>query len=82
VQAWRWHDLRRSARSAMSRLGVSPLHAEAALNDISGRSALERTYDRHDFADEAIAALQAWQQHVASLVTANGRDVAQEIKAA
>lgn len=69
VTAWRWHDLRRSARTGMTRLGVSRDHAEAALNHVSGRSALERTYDRHDFAPEVIAALSRWQFHVAALVT-------------
>ena len=69
VANWRWHDLRRTARTGMTRLGVSRDHAEAALNHISGRSALERTYDRHDFAPEVIAAVQRWQAHVAKLVT-------------
>jgi integrase len=68
VTAWRWHDLRRTARTGMTRLGVSRDHAEAALNHISGRSALERTYDRHDFAPEVIAALGTWQEHLAKLV--------------
>lgn len=82
MQAWRWHDLRRSARTGMSRLGISSMHAEAALNHISGRSALERTYDRHDFADEAIAALTAWQEHLADLIATDGRDVAKRAAAA
>jgi integrase len=69
VTAWHLHDLRRTARTGMTRLGVPREHAEAALNHISGRSALERTYDRHDFAPEVIAAVQRWQAHVASLVT-------------
>jgi integrase len=68
VTDWRWHDLRRTARTGMTRLGVSRDHAEAALNHITGRSALERTYDRHDFAPEVIAALGRWQTHVAALV--------------
>lgn len=69
VTDWRWHDLRRTARTGMTRLGISREHAEAALNHISGRSALERTYDRHDFAPEVIAALRRWQAHVAALLT-------------
>jgi integrase len=67
VSEWRWHDLRRTARSAMSRLGVSSLAAEAALNHISGRSRLEQTYDRYDYAKEAADALTIWQHHVATL---------------
>jgi hypothetical protein len=49
-------------------LGVPREHAEAAINHISGRSALERTYDRHDYADEVIVALSTWQAHVAEIV--------------
>jgi integrase len=70
VSGWRWHDLRRTARTGLARLGVPPEHAEAALNHISGRSSLQRTYDKHNFADEIISALGRWQAHVASLVSA------------
>ena len=68
VQAWRWHDLRRTARTGMARLGISGEHAEAAINHVSFRSKLVRTYDRHDYAAEVIAALGAWQSNVAQLV--------------
>lgn len=68
VSGWRFHDLRRTARTGMTRLGVLRDHAEAAINHLSGRSQLERTYDRHDYAEEIIAALTIWQAHVAGLV--------------
>jgi integrase len=68
VAGWRWHDLRRTARTGMTRLGVPRDHAEAAINHVSGRTKLERTYDRHDYAPEVIAALTLWQGHVAGLV--------------
>ena len=51
----------------MTRLGVPRDHAEAALNHVSGRTALERTYDRHRYEDEVIAAVEKWQAHVANL---------------
>ena len=69
VVDWHIHDLRRSARTGMARLGISNEHAEAALNHVSGRTALERVYDRHDYAPEVIAALTRWQAHVVALVT-------------
>jgi hypothetical protein len=69
VTIWRWHDLRKTAWTGMTRLGVSRDHAEAALNHVSARSALERTYDRHDFAPEVIAAHRRWHSHVIALVT-------------
>ncbi len=68
VTSWRWHDLRRTARTGMTRLGVPKEHAEAAINHVSGRSTLERTYNRHDYAAEVAAALSRWQTHVAGLV--------------
>jgi integrase len=73
VSEWRWHDLRRTARSAMGRLGVAAIAAEAALNHVSGRSQLERVYDRYDYASEALAALEVWQRHVAELVATADR---------
>ena len=69
VTGWRWHDLRRTARTGMTQLGISRDHAEAALNHISGRSALERTYDRHNYGPEVLVALKRWQLNVAALVT-------------
>ena len=68
VSGWTMHDLRRTCRTGLSRLGVSKDHAEACLNHVSSRSALERTYDVHDYADEVVAALSAWQRYVAGLV--------------
>ncbi len=53
----------------MTQLGISRDHAEAALNHISGRSALERTYDRHNYGPEVLVALKRWQLNVAALVT-------------
>jgi len=69
VTDWDYHDLRRSARTGLARLGVPDQHAEAALNHISSRSALVRVYDRHPYREEAVAALSRWQAHVATLVS-------------
>jgi integrase len=68
IQEWHLHDLRRAARTAMARLGVTTEHAEAALNHVSHRSALERTYNTHSYTDEALAALRIWQAHVERLL--------------
>lgn len=51
---WTMHDLRRTARSLMSRGGINPDHAERALGHaISGVRAV---YDRHQFEREKAAA--------------------------
>lgn len=54
---WTNHDLRRTARSLMSRAGVLPRHAEAALGHVI--AGVEGTYDRHSYADEKRRAVEA-----------------------
>ena len=68
VAAWTMHDLRRTCRTGMARLGVPAEHAELALNHVSNRTTLQRTYDVHDYEDEVLAALTRWQAHVAAIV--------------
>jgi integrase len=56
VPAWVIHDLRRSARSLMSRAGVRPDIAERVLGHaIAG---IEGVYDRHSYRDEKADALR------------------------
>lgn len=56
VQPWQLHDLRRTARSLMSRVGVRPDIAERVLGHaIKG---VEGVYDRHHYRDEKADALR------------------------
>ena len=56
VSGWRLHDLRRTARSLMSRAGVRPDIAERVMGHaISG---VEGVYDRHAYTDEKADALR------------------------
>jgi integrase len=55
VRGWRLHDLRRTARSLMSRAGVVTEHAERVLGH--ARPAMEKTYDVHAYDAEKAAAL-------------------------
>jgi len=71
VTGWTLRDLRRSCRTGMSRPGVPDNDAEAALNHVSHSTALAHTYDRHDFADEVVAALRTWQSELARLICAD-----------
>jgi integrase len=60
VTGWTLHDLRRTARSLMSRAGISPDHAERCLGHVIG--GVRGTYDRHEYYAEkqhAYAALAA-----------------------
>jgi integrase len=64
---WRWHDLRRTVRTGLSRLGVNETVAELAVNHVTVLSGLRGVYDRHSYAQEIIDALAAWQGHIAAL---------------
>ena len=55
---WVAHDLRRTARSLMSRAGVPFDHAERALGHVVGNIVAE-TYDRHKYLDEKRRAFEA-----------------------
>ena len=54
---WRLHDLRRTARSLMSRAGVRPDIAERVMGHVI--PGVEGVYDRHEYKDEKARALQA-----------------------
>ncbi|HZZ23333.1 MAG TPA: integrase arm-type DNA-binding domain-containing protein [Roseiarcus sp.] len=56
VKEWTLHDLRRTARSLMSRAGVRPDVAERCLGHTIG--GVEGTYDRHRYLDEKRAAFE------------------------
>jgi integrase len=67
---WRLHDLRRSAASGMARLGVNLPVIEKVLNHASGSFAgIVGVYQKHSFANEKRAALEAWGRHVDSLIS-------------
>jgi integrase len=57
VTGWTTHDLRRSARSLMSRAGVPTDHAERCLGHVIG--GVRGVYDRHAYRAEKAAAFEA-----------------------
>jgi integrase len=66
---WNVHDLRRTVATGLQRLGVRLEVTEAVLNHISGsRGGIAGVYQRHDWAAEKRAALDAWATHVAAIV--------------
>jgi integrase len=80
VTGWTLHDLRRSARSLMSRAGVNSDHAERCLGHVI--AGVRGTYDRHEYyaekqrAFEALAAQIGFildpKENVVSIATARG----------
>ncbi len=65
---WTLHDLRRTVRTGMSKLGVKPHVAELALNHVAHRSGVVGTYDRHDYAAELADAFGKWEAHLLAIV--------------
>jgi integrase len=72
VSSWWLHDLRRTLATGLQRLGVRLEVTEAVLNHLSGsRAGIVGIYQRHDWAEEKRAALDAWCAHL--LAAAEGR---------
>jgi integrase len=63
---WTLHDLRRTARSLMSRAGVPTDHAERCLGHVIG--GVRGVYDRHEYLEEKRRAFEALASLVARIV--------------
>jgi integrase len=71
---WTLHDLRRTVRTGLGKLGVQPHVAEAILNHLPAK--LIRTYDRNTYAAEKKAALDLWAAHLkVAVAQASGANV-------
>lgn len=68
VKGWRFHDLRRTARSLMPRAGVAPHIAERVLGH--ALRGVEGVYDRYSYVDEMAAALTKLADLIAQIVGA------------
>jgi integrase len=70
VKDWRLHDLRRTARSLMSRAGVAPDIAERCLGHaITG---VRGVYDRHTYLDEMRQGFEALALQINQIVQTKG----------
>jgi hypothetical protein len=57
----------------LQKLGVKLEVTEAVLNHVSGsRAGIVGVYQRHTWADEKRAALDAWGEHIAAIVREEG----------
>jgi integrase len=76
LPAWRLHDLRRTAASGMARLNINLPVIEKVLNHSSGSFAgIVAVYQRHSFADEKRAALEAWGRFITDLMNEKSTEV-------
>ncbi len=67
LEEWHIHDLRRTVRTGMARLGVAEIVGERVLNHMP--RGLARVYNVHEYSNEKREALARWAGHVAALVT-------------
>jgi integrase len=67
VEPWTIHDLRRTARSLMSRAGVRSDIAERVLGHVI--AGVEGIYDRHQYREEKARALTALASLIANILT-------------
>jgi integrase len=61
IPGWTLHDLRRTFRSGLGRLGTRPDIAERLVNHASSRSEMEETYDLYTYLREMREAMQTWE---------------------
>jgi integrase len=66
VTDWTFHDLRRTARSLMSRAGVPSDHAERCLGHVM--PGVRGTYDRHEYQEEKRRAFEALAAQIERIV--------------
>jgi integrase len=69
LEPWRIHDLRRTMRTGLGRIGVRPDVAEMCINHV--RTGMIAVYDRYRYQPEIADALARWAEHVISV--AEGR---------
>ncbi len=66
IAEWRLHDLRRTAATHMTRLGVERLVVSKILNHAEG--GVTKGYDRHRYETEKRHALTLWSERLRAIV--------------
>jgi integrase len=61
------HDLRRTAATHMTTLGIQRLHVSKVLNHSDGDD-ITAVYDRYDFWDEKQRALATWEAELRAII--------------
>jgi integrase len=78
VRNWTWHDLRRTLATGLQKLGVRLEVTESVLNHVGGsRSGIVGIYQRHQYDDEKLQALEMWATHVEAQI--EGKEAASNV---
>jgi integrase len=73
VPHWQVHDLRRSARTGLSDVGVDSFIGELIIAH-TPQSSVQRAYDKHGYLDQKRAGLEAWEARLLAIVGATPPD--------
>lgn len=65
---WRLHDLRRTVRTRLGKLGILPHVAELVLNHSGHKSGIGGVYDHHDYQPEIAEALRKWEANLLTII--------------
>jgi integrase len=65
---WRIHDLRRTVRTGLSKIGIKPHVAELVLNHTGHKAGIGGVYDHYDYEPEIAVALARWEAHLLVIV--------------
>jgi integrase len=68
---WRLHDLRRTFRTGLGKLGITEEIAERCINHPP--AGLKATYDQHKYEGPMAEAWTCWERHIVKLARARGR---------
>jgi integrase len=68
------HDLRRTAASMMTSLGITRLHVSKVLNH-TDQGVTAAVYDQHSYFDEKQRALKTWADHLRAIIAGKERKV-------
>ena len=77
---WRLHDLRRTMRTGLGRLGVPPHIAELAIGH--AQRGIKAVYDRYQYESEIAVALARWAEHVTAIVAGSPSKVVPMLRGA
>lgn len=66
IKRWTLHDLRRTLRTGLGKLGVPPHVAERVINHVQPGE--EKVYDQYDYDREKTAALRMYADHIADII--------------
>ena len=72
IDAFVPHDLRRTGRTTLGRLGVSPFIGERVINH--SKDVLEETYDLWDYFDEKCEALERLEKYRRALLSSDSQE--------